>query len=132
MAGLLLAAQIIPLPYIATNVASYVEGKGLRPIGGVMDTVMVLGATVAGSNVFFRLIERDYSKPRKDISKEETNLQYRIGATVGGATTIGLYVGAKYLIGSPTSTWSNALVGASFPGAIAVFFTFGGMIFKSH
>jgi len=132
MAGLFLAASVIPLPYIATNVASYVEGKGLRPIGGILDTVMVLGATVVGNNVLWKFIEVDYSKPRRDKSKEESDQEYRIGATVGGATIIGLYVGGKYLIGSPTSMWSNALVAASFPGAIAVIFNLGDKILKFH
>jgi hypothetical protein len=105
---MILAAGLIPMGYVLANAASFIEGKGLRLVGGVLDTGLLFGSTYA-------LIR--YEVP---AYMEVTGFEAKSGAeaTLGVAGVAGNYAALKYLIGSPTSTVANLLVGTLFVGPL--------------
>ena len=94
--------------YGLANAASYIEGKGLRPIGGILDTGILMGSTVGA--LYFNLEQIFTNSP--------SALPLTVGLVAGGYTT------AKFIIGSPTSVMANFVVGTLFlgPGALALIY----------
>ena len=119
MAGMIIAAGLLPVGYVLANAASFIEGKGLRLVGGVLDTGLLIGSTYA-------LI--GYEVP---AYMEVTGFEAKSGAeaALGVAGVSGNYAALKYLIGSPTSTVANLLVGALVVGPLTAMFQVGRLKF---
>ena len=119
MAGLIIAARLIPVGYVLSNAASFIEGKGLRLVGGVLDTGLLAASTIA-------LIS--YEVPAyMNVTGFEANSASE--AALGVAGVAGNYAALKHLIGSPTSTMANLLVGTLFVGPLTVMFKSGKLKF---
>jgi len=115
MAGLFLGMMALPTGYVLANAASLVEGKGLRLLGGLLD-VGLLGVSVAALLI---VEEPAYAAAMAKTAEERykrTKAQKMADTALGVAAVAANYAAAKYLIGSPTSTASNLVVGSLFAG----------------
>jgi hypothetical protein len=110
MAGLVGAMIALPYGYAVSNVASVVDGKGLRLAGGVTDSLLLAGTTV-GVLLTVQVLTQTQDDNESLNIKKNPLLALGQTALVGGA-----YAGIKYYLGSPTSTVSDFAVGAAFTG----------------
>ena len=100
---------MLPAAYAVANTASLVEGKGLRLLGGVLD-VGLLGASVYTA---IAIESEMYVAVMGPPKKRNVDNPIDTADTILFATAVtGNYAAAKYLIGSPTSTVANLIVGA--------------------
>jgi len=109
MAGLVLFPVFVGLPLITSNVGSLVEGKGLRIGGALLDTAIFLGSTAATmtlseNHTIAEKVDEFTNSIKSDINTRDLDF------AIGSVSIIGMYVGTKYLIGSPTSVLNNTAV----------------------
>jgi len=88
--------------FAISNIGSLVEGKGLRIGGGLLDTGLLLGYSLAVINLSI-----------DDLLLPE-NADENTKSAVRSAAFVAMYAGTKYIIGSPTSMLTNTLVAGSF------------------
>ena len=105
MAGMLLIPLMIPVAYAASNAGSYIEGKGVRLIGGVLDVGLMAASTY--------VVSSEYDVYRK-MRPEEKDIGGSIPLTV--SLFVANYVAMKRLIGSPTSLYTDAAVAGDVAG----------------
>ena len=117
MAGLILIPLTIPMAYVVSNAGSYIEGKGVRLIGGVLDVGLMAASTYG--------VTQEYDL-YKTIRPEDKD----INMTLMLSLFIANYVAMKRLIGSPTSIYTDAAVA----GAVAMLpiVTIGSGILLDH
>jgi hypothetical protein len=96
--------------FAISNIGSLVEGKGLRIGGGLLDTGLLLGYSLAVINLSI-----------DDLLLPE-NADENTKSAVRSAAFVAMYAGTKYIIGSPTSMLTNALVAGSFAAGTTLFF----------
>ena len=94
--------------FAISNIGSLVEGKGLRIGGGLLDTGLLLGYSLAVINLSI-----------DDLLPE--NADKNTKSAVRSAAFVAMYAGTKYIIGSPTSMLTNTLVAGSFAVGITLF-----------
>lgn len=95
--------------FAISNIGSLVEGKGLRIGGGLLDTGLLLGYSLAVINLNI-----------DDLLLPE-NADNNTKSAVRSAAFVAMYAGTKYIIGSPTSILTNTLVAGSFAFGITLF-----------
>ena len=95
--------------FAISNIGSLVEGKGLRIGGGLLDTGLLLGYSLAVINLNI-----------DDLLLPE-NADKNTKSAVRSAAFVAMYAGTKYIIGSPTSMLTNTLVAGSFAVGITLF-----------
>jgi len=106
MSGMLLIPVFIGLPLITSNAGSLIEGKGLRIGGSLLDTAIFLASTQATMMLGINDTIAEKVEEFNEAIAPDTDLNFAIGS----ASIIGMYVGTKYLIGSPTSVLNNTAV----------------------
>jgi hypothetical protein len=105
MAGLLLIPFLLPVAYGTANAGSYVEGKGLRVIGGVLDVGLMVASAYG--------VGQEYDTYRT-MRPEERGVGGNTALTA--ALFVGNYVALKRLTGSPTSIYTDAAVAGATAG----------------
>jgi hypothetical protein len=101
MAGLIIAATALPGIFMLTNVASLAEGKGLRLAGGVLDVALVTCSVFAAITAQERVNKRSLN----------TESVYEVALVAAGTGVT--YATIKHIIGSPTSTTNNFVIGGA-------------------
>jgi len=131
MAGLLLLPPAIVAftigGYSFANAASLNEGKGGRPLGALLDVALMAGACyVSGTPLqlvdYNDLYLTNFEKVPiiNALPAKYRYIPFEVGARA--PTILAAYVGAKALLGSPTSAMANAaVVGATVTSTAAVF-----------
>lgn len=108
MAGLVIATAMLPGVYVVANAASFIEGKGLRLLGGLLDVGLLIASVYTVIYVESEMYVAVVGQKKRHVDDKSDTLDTVLFATAA----TGNYVAAKYLIGSPTSTVANLLVGA--------------------